>query len=217
MVVAARKDIVSDHISTLRKAGLEPTAIGVIPFALQAAVKKYGQRAAGRDRLPARHRRRVHRHDLHEGRTARPGPDDHDRRQRHHRGDDDRDHHRGRPARARRVRRREPEAQVRYPFGGQCGAAAFGHHGQASGHAAAPGARTVRGRDQPVDRLLSPRVRRDEDRPPAAVRRHRRHEGSPRVHPDQPGHHRPSCSTPSRDSACTARARPATRNTATGW
>jgi len=43
MVVAARKDIVSDHISTLRKAGLEPTAIGVIPFALQAAVKKFGR------------------------------------------------------------------------------------------------------------------------------------------------------------------------------
>ncbi len=43
MVVAARKDIVSDHISTLRKAGLEPSGIGVIPFALQAAVKKYGR------------------------------------------------------------------------------------------------------------------------------------------------------------------------------
>jgi len=43
MVVAARKDIVSDHISTLRKAGLEPSGIGVIPFALQAAVKKYGK------------------------------------------------------------------------------------------------------------------------------------------------------------------------------
>jgi type IV pilus assembly protein PilM len=43
MVVAARKDIVSDHISTLRKAGLEPTAISVIPFALQAAVRKYGK------------------------------------------------------------------------------------------------------------------------------------------------------------------------------
>jgi len=42
MVVAARKDIVSDHISTLRKAGLEPTGISVIPFALQAAVKKFG-------------------------------------------------------------------------------------------------------------------------------------------------------------------------------
>jgi type IV pilus assembly protein PilM len=43
MVVAARKDIVSDHISTLRKAGLEPTGISVIPFALQAAVKKFGR------------------------------------------------------------------------------------------------------------------------------------------------------------------------------
>ncbi|MBM3322099.1 hypothetical protein FJY69_01260 [candidate division WOR-3 bacterium] len=41
MVVAARKDIVSDHISTLRKAGLEPTSISVIPFALQAVVKKF--------------------------------------------------------------------------------------------------------------------------------------------------------------------------------
>ncbi|MEO0080554.1 MAG: type IV pilus assembly protein PilM, partial [candidate division WOR-3 bacterium] len=43
MVVAARKDIVSDHISTLRKAGLEPTAISAIPFALQAAVKKFAR------------------------------------------------------------------------------------------------------------------------------------------------------------------------------
>jgi type IV pilus assembly protein PilM len=43
MVVAARKDIVSDHISTLRKAGLEPTGISVIPFALQAAVRKFGK------------------------------------------------------------------------------------------------------------------------------------------------------------------------------
>jgi len=43
MVIAARKDIVSDHISTLRKAGLEPSAISVVPFALQAAVKKYGR------------------------------------------------------------------------------------------------------------------------------------------------------------------------------
>jgi type IV pilus assembly protein PilM len=43
MVIAARKDIVSDHISTLRKAGLEPSSISVIPFALQAAVKKYGR------------------------------------------------------------------------------------------------------------------------------------------------------------------------------
>lgn len=43
MVVAARKDVVADHISTLKKAGLEPTAIGVIPFALQAAVRKFGK------------------------------------------------------------------------------------------------------------------------------------------------------------------------------
>mgnify|MGYP005834135153 FL=1 len=43
MVIAARKDIVSDHISTLRKAGLEPTTISVVPFALQAAVKKFGR------------------------------------------------------------------------------------------------------------------------------------------------------------------------------
>jgi len=43
MVVAARKDVVSDHISTLKKAGLEPTALSVIPFALQAAVRKFGR------------------------------------------------------------------------------------------------------------------------------------------------------------------------------
>lgn len=43
MVVAARKDVVSDHISTLKKAGLEPTALSVIPFALQAAVRRYGR------------------------------------------------------------------------------------------------------------------------------------------------------------------------------
>lgn len=43
MVIAARKDIVSDHISTLRKAGLEPTSISVIPFALHAALKKFGR------------------------------------------------------------------------------------------------------------------------------------------------------------------------------
>uniref|UniRef100_A0A7C4GH49 Type IV pilus assembly protein PilM n=1 Tax=candidate division WOR-3 bacterium TaxID=2052148 RepID=A0A7C4GH49_UNCW3 len=43
MVIAARKDIVSDHISTLRKAGLEPTSISVIPFCLQAAVRKFGR------------------------------------------------------------------------------------------------------------------------------------------------------------------------------
>jgi type IV pilus assembly protein PilM len=43
MVVAARKDIISDHISTLRKAGLEPTAISVIPFALQATVRRFAR------------------------------------------------------------------------------------------------------------------------------------------------------------------------------
>lgn len=43
MVVAARKDVVSDHISTLRKAGLEPTAISVIPFALQAAIRRFAK------------------------------------------------------------------------------------------------------------------------------------------------------------------------------
>ncbi len=41
MVVAARKDIVSDHISTLRKTGLEPSAISVIPFALAGAVRQF--------------------------------------------------------------------------------------------------------------------------------------------------------------------------------
>ena len=43
MVVAARKDVVSDHISTLKKARLEPTGLSVVPFALQAAVKKFGK------------------------------------------------------------------------------------------------------------------------------------------------------------------------------
>ncbi len=43
MVIAARKDIVSDHISTLRKAGLEPSAISVVPFTLHAAARKFGR------------------------------------------------------------------------------------------------------------------------------------------------------------------------------
>ncbi len=43
MVVAARKDIVSDHISTMRKAGLEPTTIGVAPFAIAGAVRKFAR------------------------------------------------------------------------------------------------------------------------------------------------------------------------------
>jgi len=42
MVVSVRKDIIADHIATLRKVGLEPTAISVIPFALAAAAKKFG-------------------------------------------------------------------------------------------------------------------------------------------------------------------------------
>ncbi len=42
MVVSVRKDIIADHIATLRKVGLEPSAISVIPFALAAAVKKFG-------------------------------------------------------------------------------------------------------------------------------------------------------------------------------
>ncbi|MDH5186275.1 MAG: pilus assembly protein PilM [bacterium] len=43
MVVAARKDIVSDHISTMRKAGLEPTTIGIAPFALAGAIRKFAR------------------------------------------------------------------------------------------------------------------------------------------------------------------------------
>ena len=43
MVVAARKDIVSDHISTMRKAGLEPSTIGVAPFAIAGAVRKFAR------------------------------------------------------------------------------------------------------------------------------------------------------------------------------
>lgn len=43
LVVAARKDIVSDHISTMRKAGLEPTTIGIAPFALAGAVRKFAR------------------------------------------------------------------------------------------------------------------------------------------------------------------------------
>lgn len=42
MVVSVRKDIIADHIATLRKVGLEPTAISVVPFALAAAIKKFG-------------------------------------------------------------------------------------------------------------------------------------------------------------------------------
>jgi type IV pilus assembly protein PilM len=43
MVVAARRDVVSEHIATFRKAGLEPTAISVIPFALAAAAKRFAR------------------------------------------------------------------------------------------------------------------------------------------------------------------------------
>ncbi|MEO0101571.1 MAG: type IV pilus assembly protein PilM [candidate division WOR-3 bacterium] len=41
MVIAARKDVISDHISTVRKVGLEPTAISVVPFALAGAVRQF--------------------------------------------------------------------------------------------------------------------------------------------------------------------------------
>ena len=43
MVVAARKDTVTDHISTIKKANLEPTGITVIPFALAGAVRKFAR------------------------------------------------------------------------------------------------------------------------------------------------------------------------------
>ena len=43
MVVAARKDTVTDHISTIKKANLEPTGITVIPFALSGAVRKFAR------------------------------------------------------------------------------------------------------------------------------------------------------------------------------
>lgn len=43
MVVAARKDTVTDHISTVKKANLEPTGITVIPFALAGAVRKFAR------------------------------------------------------------------------------------------------------------------------------------------------------------------------------
>ncbi|MEO0102488.1 MAG: type IV pilus assembly protein PilM [candidate division WOR-3 bacterium] len=41
MVIAARKDVISDHISTVKKVGLEPTAISVVPFALAGAVRQF--------------------------------------------------------------------------------------------------------------------------------------------------------------------------------
>jgi type IV pilus assembly protein PilM len=43
MVVAARKDTVTDHISTVKKANLEPTGITVIPFALAGAVRRFAR------------------------------------------------------------------------------------------------------------------------------------------------------------------------------
>jgi type IV pilus assembly protein PilM len=43
MVVAARRDVVSEHIATFKKAGLEPTAISVVPFALAASARRYAR------------------------------------------------------------------------------------------------------------------------------------------------------------------------------
>lgn len=43
MVIAARRDVVSEHIATFKKAGLEPTGISVVPFALAAAVKRFAR------------------------------------------------------------------------------------------------------------------------------------------------------------------------------
>lgn len=43
MVVAARRDVVSEHIATFKKAGLEPTSISVIPFALVSAAKRFAR------------------------------------------------------------------------------------------------------------------------------------------------------------------------------
>lgn len=43
MVVAARKDTITDHISTIKKANLEPTGITVIPFALAGSVRKFAR------------------------------------------------------------------------------------------------------------------------------------------------------------------------------
>ncbi len=43
MVVAARRDVVSEHIATFKKAGLEPAAISVVPFALAAATRRYAR------------------------------------------------------------------------------------------------------------------------------------------------------------------------------
>ncbi|MEO0075226.1 MAG: type IV pilus assembly protein PilM [candidate division WOR-3 bacterium] len=43
MVVAARRDVVSEHIATFKKAGLEPTTISVIPFALVSAARRFAR------------------------------------------------------------------------------------------------------------------------------------------------------------------------------
>jgi len=43
MVVAARRDVVSEHIATFKKAGLEPTSISVIPFALVSAARRFAR------------------------------------------------------------------------------------------------------------------------------------------------------------------------------
>ncbi|MCS7259056.1 MAG: pilus assembly protein PilM, partial [candidate division WOR-3 bacterium] len=42
-IVAARRDIVSEHIATFKKAGLEPSTISVVPLALAGAVKRYAR------------------------------------------------------------------------------------------------------------------------------------------------------------------------------
>jgi type IV pilus assembly protein PilM len=43
MVVAARRDVVSEHIATFKKAGLDPTSISVIPFALAASARRFAR------------------------------------------------------------------------------------------------------------------------------------------------------------------------------
>jgi type IV pilus assembly protein PilM len=43
MVVAARRDVVSEHIATFKKAGLEPTSISVVPFSLAAAARRFAR------------------------------------------------------------------------------------------------------------------------------------------------------------------------------
>ena len=43
MVIAARRDVVSEHIATFKKAGLEPTTISVIPFSLAAGARRYAR------------------------------------------------------------------------------------------------------------------------------------------------------------------------------